>query len=161
MNVLVPVFLAVVLAEVGGPLAVIGRERRVVALLAMAGLVGVAAFAGGTVGEMLVTSARTLLLGLALLFAGMGMFGRRKVEAGPQMIRLVAVTLYRSPTPFLAFAFSAWVGTPLMAGAGALAGIAGAVAVGTLQTARPVRIGAGIMLCAAGIIAALNGLRLV
>lgn len=159
MNVLVPVFVAVVLAEVGGPLAVIGRERRVVALLAMAVMVGGAAFAGWSVAEMLVTPARTLLLGLALLVAGVGALVGRRDE--PETIRMTALTLYRSPTPFLAFAFSAWVGTPLMAGAGALAGVAGAVAVGTLQTARSVRVGAGIMLCAAGIIAALNGLRLV
>jgi hypothetical protein len=163
VNALIPAFVAVLLAEIGGPLAIFTVERRTFAALAMVLLVIVAVVGGWAVAGLLIAPARVLLLGLAMLFAGFAQFGQRAPVAGKPTIVASAMMLYRSPAPFLAFAFSAWMGAPATAGVGALAGIGVAATSGSLHGAMPrvVRTGAGIILCLAGIIAALNGLRLV
>jgi hypothetical protein len=118
---------------------------------------------GAVVADLLITPARTLLLGLALLFAGGAQFGRQKPVSETPKIIASAMLLYRSPTPFLAFAFCAWMSAPVTAGIGALAGLAMAAVIGALDftVPRAARIGAGAVLCSAGIFAVLNGLRLV
>lgn len=163
MNALIPVFVAVLLAEIGGTLAIFGRDRRAVAGLAMFLLVVFAAFAGWSIAGRLFPPGSTLLLGLALLVAGYAQFDQRETRVGSPTVFASAMSLYRSPSPFLVFAFATWMSAPLTAGAGALAGIAVAVTVGSLDlpALRTVRICAGIILCLTGIFAALSGLRLV
>ncbi|AYJ86234.1 hypothetical protein D3Y57_09995 [Sphingomonas paeninsulae] len=163
MNALIPVFVAVLLAEIGGPLAIFGRERRNSAALAMIVLIVVAVIGGWSIAALLIGPARLLMLGLALLFAGVAQFGRRAVVTGTPTILASAMTLYRSPAPFLAFAFAAWMTAPISAGTGAMIGVGVAAAVGSLgfTVRRGLCIGAGIILCIAGLFAVLSGLRLV
>lgn len=163
VNALIPALVAVLLAETGGPLTIFGRERRMTAALAMLLLLFVAGVGGWTVAAMLNTDARMLVLGLALLFAGISQFSQRVALVEKPGIVAGGMTLYRSPTPFLAFAFAAWMSAPLSAIAGAVAGVGVAVLVGTVSPTIPraVRIGGGFVLFLAGIIAVLNGLRLV
>jgi hypothetical protein len=168
VNALIPVFVAVLLAEFGGSLATFGPKRRVVVAIAVALLVVAAAIGGWAIAGILVTPARTMLLGLALLFAGFGKFERRKEIAGEPTLLASAMLVYRSPTPFLVFSFASLMSAPISAAIGALAGVGVVMTVGPLvgganEVAIPprVRAGAGIILCLAGIFAALSGLRLV
>ncbi|CAN5338923.1 hypothetical protein BH09PSE3_BH09PSE3_04370 [soil metagenome] len=163
MNALIPAFVAVLLAEIGGSLVIFGRERRIVAAVVMVLLVAIAAIGGWSITAMLITPARTLLLGLALLFAGWAQFGQPAKIIGKPTIITSALTLYRSPAPFLAFAFASLMNAPLSAAAGTIAGVGVAAAPGVLDIAIPrtVRAGAGVILCLAGIFAALSGLRLI
>ncbi|MDB5715238.1 MAG: hypothetical protein JWO15_2635 [Sphingomonadales bacterium] len=162
MNALIPAFVAVLLAEIGGPLTIFARARRTSAALAMLGLLIIAVVGGWAIAAILDIHARTLLLGLALLFAGSAQFGQRAVTAEPTIIAS-GMMLYRSPAPFLAFAFTAWISAPFSTVTGAIAGVGAAVFVGSAGAVIPraVRMGAGMLLCLAGLIAGLNGLRLV
>ena len=167
MNALIPVFVAVLLAEIGGPLSIFGRGfgrgRRNAAALAMGLLIGVAVIGGWSVGTILIAPARSLMLGLALLFAGIAQFGPRKGVVETPTIWAGALMVYRSPAPFLAFAFAAWMNAPLGAGAGAMLGLGLAAVIGSqgFVVPRGVRVGSGVALCFAGLFAALSGLRLI
>jgi len=165
MNALIPVFVAILLAEIGGPTGRICVARRGIAAFAMALLISVAVGAGATIAPMMIVPARTLLLGLALVFAGVGQFARAGLVNAHRAPTLLAtlLALWRSPAPFLAFAFAAWTRDPLGPAVGALLGIAvatGATALG-LVVPRAFRVAAGIILCLAGMYAALAGLRLI
>jgi hypothetical protein len=163
VNALVPVFVAVLLAEIGGPLAIFGRERRNPAALAMIILIVAAVIGGWSIAGILIAPARLLMLGLGLLFAGTAQFGRTAVLTGKPTILASAMTVYRSPAPFLAFAFAAWMTAPISAGAGAMIGVGVAAGTGSLGfTVRSgLRIGAGVILCIGGLFAVLSGLRIV
>jgi hypothetical protein len=163
VNALIPVFVAVLLAEIGGPLAMFGRERRNSAALVMTLLIIVAVVGGLSVGALLIAPARLLMLGLALLFAGFAQFSRRPAMVEKPTLLASALTLYRSPAPFLAFAFASWISAPIAAGVGAIAGIGVAGAIGSFGPTIPrgIRIAAGAALCLAGTVAVLSGLRLV
>jgi hypothetical protein len=162
VNALIPAFVAVLLAEIGGPLTIFARARRTSAALAMLALLIIAVVGGWAVASIMDVNARTLLLGLALLFAGSGRFGKGDAVADRPTIIASGMMLYRSPVPFLAFAFTAWMSAPFSTFAGAIAGVGVAVLPGSVGAIIPraVRIGAGTLLCLAGLIAGLSGLRL-
>lgn len=163
MNALVPAFVAVLLAEIGGPLILLGRQNRTAAAFAMVVMIMFAVAAGWTIAAVLDGNARTLLLGLALLFAGSGRSAQPKSRAEMPTVMAGALILYRSPAPFLAFGFAACLNAPFSAAVGAMAGVAMSVLIGSIQPTIPraFRVGAGVMLLLAGIFAGLNGLRLV
>jgi hypothetical protein len=163
VNALIPVFVAVLLAEIGGSLTIFGRERRNVAALAMLVLILFSAAAGWSIGTMLPTPARTLLLGLALLFAANAQLSRKLAIADKPTLLQAGVSLYRSPSPFLVFAFASWLNAPVSGAVGAMAGVAVVAATGAFDLSVPrfVRTIAGLILGLAGLVAALNGLRLV
>lgn len=167
VNALIPVFVSVLLAEVGGGLSVSrsgqSRGRRTAAALAMAVLIIVAVVGGWSIGAVMIAPAKGLMLGLALIFAGVAQFGRRKIVGDAPTIWASAMTVYRSPAPFLAFAFALWMNAPVSAGAGAMLGVGAAAGMGAqgVVVPRGTRVGAGVVLCLAGLFAALSGLRLV
>jgi hypothetical protein len=162
VNALIPALVAVLLSELGGPLLILGRERRTGTALALASLVALAVVGGSATAALLAPHARTLLLGLALMIAAGSQWGNRKFPGGKPTMIASAMTLYRSPTPFLAFALTAWTNAPLTAFAGVMAGLGIIAGVASLGVAIPraARIGAGAIMGLAGIFAALSGLRL-
>ncbi|WP_293882510.1 hypothetical protein [Sphingomonas sp.] len=161
MNALIPAFVAVLLAEIGGGLIIFGRERRLVAAFIMLLLIVLAVITGSMIGALLIVPARTLMLGLALVFAATAQFGRGRSGGDTSTLLASALTLYRSPSPFLAFAFTAWMGAPIGAGAGSMAALVVAAGIGTVAPSMPrgARVGAGTILGLAGIFAMLSGLR--
>jgi hypothetical protein len=167
VNALIPVFVAVLLAEVGGALSLfgwgLGSGRCNAAALAMGVLITVAVVGGWSVGSVMIAPAKGLMLGLALSLAGVAQFGRPKEVASVPALWASGITVYRSPAPFLAFGFAAWMNAPVSAGVGAMlgVGVAAGIGAGGFVVPRGVRVGSGMVLCLAGLFAALSGLRLV
>lgn len=165
MTSFIPAFLAVALAEFGGrstQFPMLARRQLAATMLGLS--VGAAAFAGFSLAPTMNAHARALMLGLALLLTGCGQMG--SPAAGPTAsLAGTLLFVWRSGAPFLAFAFAIWRAEPVAAAAGALAGIAGAVALGgaPLSTARVtgLRRLAGLLLIITGTYAALWALRLV
>ena len=110
-----------------------GRPWQVILALLLAAAVsnGVAAYAGGFVADIVTVQATTLLLAVAFLFAGVaGLIRRAPPSAGSTRVPLLiaAIILLLAAelgdrTQFLAFAFAARFDSPVLAAAGATAGI--------------------------------------
>lgn len=157
--------IAVLLAEFGGRAALFPQLPRLLLAATLLGLsVGTAAFAGVSLAPTMNDHARGLMLGIAFSLTGFGQFGNPLPLAPPVTLAHTLLFVWRSGAPFLAFALSIWSGAPVGAAAGALAGIAGAVALGAVPMARRdvvrLRRVAGVMLTMAGLYAVLWALRL-
>jgi hypothetical protein len=163
----IPAFLAVLFAEFGARSIHFIRLPRLALAATLLGLaVGVAAVAGVSLAPTMNANARALLLGLALILAGFGQFGKAPSGDPPASVAGTALFVWRSSAPFLAFAFSVWKSAPVGAAAGALAGIAGVVALSAAMPLSPTTIirlrrGAGVTMTVIGIYAALWALRLI
>jgi hypothetical protein len=164
VTTLIPALIVVLLAEAGGRSTLFTRLPHLgLAALILGIAVGASAVAGQLMAPAMTAHARALMLGLALLIAAAGWFEKPLAEPPATLwgtLRLV----WRSSTPFLAFAFAIWKGGALGAAAGALMGFAGAVLLGTLvpaailRRARPVALAA---IAVTGLYAALWALRLI
>ena len=188
MDALVPAFLAALLAEIGDKtqfLAILLAARfvrpgPVLAGIACAAVANslIAAIGGALIAGMIPFRAFNLLLALALLFAGGGALLPQKQpdvgiydKAGIFAASLIAFFILElgDKTQFLTFAFAARSQTPLLAGAGAAAGIivasVPAVVMGAALPAtlplRRIRIGVGILFVLVGVVVGLTALRLV
>ena len=188
MDALLPAFLAAALAEIGdktqilaallamrfrhAPASVLGG----IALAALANSL-IAGIGGGFVAGQIGFRPISLLLALALIAAGAGGLFRQKQphvgiydRLGPFAASATAFFIleFGDKTQFLTFALAARAQAPLLAAAGAAAGIvlasAPAVILGdrlaTTLPVAPARIGIGILFTLIGIIVALGALRL-
>ena len=92
---------------------------------------GIAAYAGGFVADIITVQATTLLLAVAMGFAGIaGLIRRGPPSPGSSRVPVFVAALILllaaelgDRTQFLAFAFAARFDAPVLAGAGATAGI--------------------------------------
>jgi hypothetical protein len=164
VTIFIPALLAVLLAEAGGRSALFARLPHLgFAALIMGVAVGASAVAGQMMAPAMTAHARALMLSLALLIAAAGWF--EKPLAEPPAARWDTLRLvWRSSTPFLAFAFAIWKGAAIGAAAGALTGFAGAVLLGSVAPAailRPVRAMALTAIAVTGLYSALWALRLI
>jgi hypothetical protein len=158
--------LAVLLAEFGGRATLFARLPKLsLAATLLGASVGVAAFAGVSLAPTMNAHARALILGLALILTGFGQFGKAPSAEPPATLVATLLFVWRSGAPFLAFAFSIWKGSPIAAASGALAGLAGAVALGAVPMSPNMllwlRRAAGLLMAGIGIYAALWALRLI
>jgi hypothetical protein len=166
LNSFIPALLAVLLAEFGGRATLLARLPKLSLAATLLGLsVGIAAFAGVSLAPTMNAHARALMLGIALILTGFSQFGKAPSADPPSTLVATLLFVWRSGAPFLAFAFSIWKGSPIGAAAGALAGIAGAVALGAVpfspQVVLWIRRAAGGVMTIIGIYAALWALRLI
>lgn len=157
---------AVLLAEFGGRAAQFPRLSRLALAATLLGLsVGAAAFAGISLAPTMNGHARTLMLGFAFILTGFNQFGKAPSSVPPATLTGTSLFVWRSGAPFLAFALSIWSGSPVGAAAGALAGIAGAVALGVVPLALHsvvwLRRAAGVTLTLTGLYAVLRALRFI
>jgi Ca2+/H+ antiporter, TMEM165/GDT1 family len=186
MDALVTAFVAAALAEWGDKTQLVvaflaarsGRPGVVLAGLLAAALVGnaVAAFAGDLVAQTITLQAMTLLVAVALVFAGVaGLIRRTAPPLGstrtPLFLAAFILTLAAElgdRTQFLTFALGGRFGHPVLTAAGATAGMLAAAVPAALigeriQAMAPVRIvrfaGAGLFLIV-GFITAMSALRL-
>ena len=186
MDALVTAFVAAALAEWGDKTQLVvaflaarsGRPGTVLAGLLAAAIVSnvVAALAGDVVAQMITVQAMTLLVAVALLFAGVaGLIRREPPPLGSTRTPLFLAALILSlaaelgdRTQFLAFALGGRFGFPWLTAAGGAAGILAAcvpaAALGErIRDVVPVRVvryvGAALFLVA-GFIIAVSALRL-
>ena len=162
----IPAMIAVLLAEFGGRAALLPELRmRSLAAMLLGIAVGAAAFAGFSLSATMNSHARSLLLGIAFILTGFNQFGKAAPSDTPRTRLGTLIFVARSGAPFLAFAFSVWRETPIGAAAGALAGVAGAIALGVAPIPPGMvawlRRCAGVVLVATGIYAALWALRFI
>lgn len=145
MDALLPVFVAILLAETGGRVQVAahvlqlryGQAAPILSALTLSSLasLGVAGIGGAVIATMIGFDARTLMAGLALLFAGGPMMVSPKPvpegegHAGPfrtSLARFLPLQ-FGDASQFIAFAFAARSGhAPLAIGAGLAAVLAAA-----------------------------------
>ena len=188
MDALFLSFIAAGLAEWGDKtqllvVALAIRYRRPGAILAGVALAAlanglIAAFGGTLVHDMITLRAVSLLVALALLFAGVaGLLRKKMPEASFPGMRsaFLASALgffifeFGDKTQFLTFAIAAQYDALALAAAGATAGVLVAAAPAALLGARlpavvpmrPLRIAIALLLLLAGFVVAINALRLV
>jgi Ca2+/H+ antiporter, TMEM165/GDT1 family len=174
MDAILPVFFAVLLSEMGSKTQALAHQHslisahgRLLLVITLTSIIsyGLAAVAGLYVGEVIAFDARTLLLGLALLFAGAPMV--LKSRSPPELpasastltlIRQFATTQFGDASQFLVFAVAARLGTPVLALAGATAAILAASFVPMMMGPQwlkgsalaTVRIASALLLCGFG-----------
>lgn len=187
MEALLATFLAAALAELGdktqwlalGLALYFRRTAPVLAGIALAAIANAAlsAFAGAVIAPMLTRWAATLLLALALGFAGVACFMRSPVplaanwRMGAFVSSFLAFLLaeFGDKTQFLTVAIAARTGMPALAGAGAAAGVIAMAAVAVIggQAAREripftaLRRAAGALFLILCFFAAISALRLI
>lgn len=139
-----------------------------------------AALAGAlAVRDMMTPNARSLIFGLALLFAGAGALMPPKpprdrlegwrIGALPTSAIGLFILAFGERVQFVGFGAAAWGGSPLLAAMGAMFGaiVAGAVAATLGEREwrrlplRPIGIAGGAMLVLGGLFLALGGLRVI
>lgn len=187
MDALLPTFLAALLAGMGDKpqqLAVqlgarFDRQAAIIVGIAVAAFLSsfAAAFGGRLAADFINFRAIALMLGLALIAAGVDGLLRRKPAVLPALSRLgafaTAVTAilalsFGDRTQFLTFAFAARADSLWLASAGATAGIVAAAApavvlgkrLEAILPIRVIRVGAAIIFLIAGVIIAAGALRL-
>lgn len=158
--------IAVLLAEFGGRASQFARLPHLAFAATLLGLaVGIAAFAAITMAPTMNSSARALLLGIALIVTGLNQFGKPITGDPPATLFKTFLFVWRSGAPFLAFAFAVWKSSPIGAAAGVLAGMVAVVTLATVpipdQILRRLRQMAGGTIIMIGIYAALWALRLI
>lgn len=162
MNGLVPVLVAVILAEFGPRATLYANARpRDPSIWLIAASIIAAAIAGELVAPSLTGWADAFLIAIALTFAALG-----QVQAVKPVTNWFAVVVgfWHGGVPLIAFAFATRFGAPAVA-AGALAGLVASAALtritaGGPEIVRPIRwAAAGILLIAAAI-TAIGALRL-
>lgn len=188
MEALLTSFIAAGLAEWGDKTQLLvialatrfGRPGPVLAGVAVAALANalIAAAGGIVVHGFVVIRALTLLLGLALVCAGVGGLIRRRAPSLPERLRVgpfaTAAVLFfiaelGDKTQFLTFAISARFDSMLLAAAGACAGVIAACAPAALLggalprqvPVRAIRLGAAILFLLSGFAAGVAALGLV
>ncbi|MEG3181125.1 TMEM165/GDT1 family protein [Sphingomonas sp. LT1P40] len=188
MEALVPAFIAALLTQVGDRspwLVAILADRygrpftvALAAILAHGAGIAIAATGGMLIAPMLTPNARQLMLALALIFAAMGLLWRLKTPDRLEGWRLgsfltalfgIFILALGDTTQFFTLAFAARGPSPVLAGAGALAGVAvvnlAAALMGELSwrqlPIRGFRIGFGIVCLAGGLFLAAGALRLI
>lgn len=188
MDALLTAFVAAALAEWGDKtqllvIALAVRYRRPLPILAgilVAALANslIAAFGGTFVHDMITLRAMSLLVALALVFAGVAGLIRSKPyesagtsRAGPFLVAAASffVLEFGDKTQFLTFALAAQFNAFLLAAAGATAGIMissvpAALLGEQLARAAPlkaIRLGLGMLFVLVGLVVAVNALRLV
>ena len=186
MEALLPVFIGVLLAETGG------RMQRVANGLGLKfaehgplylGLtistllnLGFGAVGGAVIATMIAYDARSLLFGLALVFAGLPMLLRVGSPKIPRSISGLTASLtgfarvqFGDASQFIVFAIAARAGEPLLALLGGLLGVLAAATPAILLgedwpgklPLRVIRVAAAIILTLAGVWAAVAALRLI
>ena len=188
MDALLTSFVAAALGEWGDKtqllvIALAVRYRRPLPILAgvlVAALANslIAAFGGAIVHAMVTPRAASLLVALALVFAGVAGLIRPKAyesagtsRAGPFLVAAASffVLEFGDKTQFLTFAFAAQFNALALAAAGATAGIlVSSVPAAFLGDAlarsaplKGIRIGLGVLFLAIGLIVGISALRLV
>ena len=188
MDALLTTFLAAALAEWGDKtqllvIAFAARYRRPLPILlgvAVAALANslIAAFGGTLISGMITLRALSLLVALALLFAGLGALFRNKVpdmgrtwRTGPFLTVAACFFLleFGDKTQFVTAALAAQFDSLALAALGATAGVVAAnlpaAVLGDrfagLVPMRAIRIGAAILFLLTGFIVAISALRLV
>lgn len=163
MNGLVPVLIAVLLAEFGPRAEIYAGARRFGAplLVIVAGVVA-AALAGILVAPTLTDWADAFLIAIALAFAAMGQAQRVKPMTGRAS---TIMAFWRGGVPLIAFAFATRFGAVTVM-AGTLAGLVAAAiltraAHGNAIPIVPVRWFAVAILAVAAIVVAIGALRLI
>lgn len=177
MDALVPAFIGALLAGVGERparlAALLGDRGGVFAGFAIGHAAGIAVAVAGAIliAPTLAPNARSVLLAIALVCAGLGTLWQRRVErpSGPAPLAAAAGSFVGGEgTAFLAFALAIGGSLPMLAGVGAFAGamllvgVAGGMGQAWLRL--PLRtIGriAGLLLLVTGIVVGLGGLRLI
>jgi putative Ca2+/H+ antiporter (TMEM165/GDT1 family) len=181
MDALVPVFVAVLLAETGGKMqglahgmALAGASAgRIVGLIALIGLLlfGAYGVAGVALAGMMPTLGKQLFFALALLAAGVPMLWSKPAEtvAGHTQwsaVPRLAFQMVSDAGPFIVLAASARTGSPALAAGAALAAALVQALVPVLLgkdwpgafPVRWVRLGAGLLLTLTGLWQALSAL---
>ena len=156
MNGIIPALLAVLFAELGERSAMFANVRARASFAGILGiLIAVAAAGGAMVAPEMNERAETLMVAIALLFAGIGQFRRPKAV---DRFDRVLFTFWGGGTLLIAFAFGAKFG-PLTAALGTILGLGGALTLsvaakgaGWKLTALS-RSGAVILIIVSGIIA--------
>lgn len=150
----------VLLAEIGAPIGVLAIKRGNLIAFAIALLVFAAAGIGWQFSTMMAENARTLMLGVLIIFAASGQLWSGKAPADTMWGTVIAIS--RSPAPGLAFGLAAFFGEPATPAIGALIAVAlaaGAVALGW-EAPKIVRRIAGGVLLLAGLFLALRAFAL-
>ena len=186
MDALVSAFVAAALAEWGDRTQLLvallaarsGRPGTVLGGFLAAALLSnvVAAFAGTLVADMITIRAMTLLVAVALLFAGIAglirrnpppsAFGRTPLLLATFILSLAAELGDR--TQFLTFALAARFDSPGLAAAGATAGVVAAAIPAALLgerlqsvvPVRAIRIGGAVIFLIVGFVVAVNALQI-
>jgi putative Ca2+/H+ antiporter (TMEM165/GDT1 family) len=188
LEALLPAFIAAALAEWGDKTQLVivalairyGRPAPILLGVALGALASalIAGLGGVLIHGTVTLRALSLLLGVALIFAGASAFIARKTPkyaaslAGPPVLAAalgVFLAEFGDRTQFITFAISAQYDSMLLAAFGATAGVVAASVPAALlgpklSTAGPLkalRIGAGFLFLLLGLIVALNALRLV
>lgn len=186
MDALVTAFVAAALGEWGDRTQLIvamlaarsNRPGRVLIGLFLAALAAslAAAFAGILIGSAITIRAMTLMVALALLFAGVsGLIRRGEPSGGSTRTPLILAALILclasqlgDRTQFMTFALAGRFNSPLLAAAGATAGIFATALPAALLGARlkavvpmrAIRIGGAVLFLLAGFFTAINALQL-
>jgi Ca2+/H+ antiporter, TMEM165/GDT1 family len=184
MESLLPAFIAVLLAEMGGKtqsLSKVYGEANAgplaLASLSLSSLInyGAAAIAGILLGKQLAYDARSLMFALALLFAGLPMLmGSKAVPPLPTKQNMIA-SLWRfmrsqfgDGAQFIVFALAARAGSPTLAVLGGLLGVMAACGLPILiakdwpegGALRLIKAGCGVLLSVTGFMIAITALKL-
>jgi hypothetical protein len=160
VNGLIPALLCVLLAEIGAPLGALATRRGNLVAFGIAALVFAAAGIGWQFSTMMASDARTLMLGVLMVFAAGGQFWAGKPPKDNLFGSIMAIT--RSPAPGLAFGFAAYLGEPVTPALGALFAVGVAAGAAALGVAVPTtaRRAAGGVLLVTGLAAALRAFHL-
>lgn len=187
MEALLPVFIAVMLAEIGGRTQAIGNalslnhpqsQSTIFLALLLASSVSliVAAIGGAVMAGLMAYDARSLLFGLALIFAGVPMLLSVKTPVVKRLGSPFTSSLFGfgriqfgDASQFIVLAVAARSGEPLLAVVGGLMGMMAANAPPIVMqgdwpgklSLRPIRIVAAIILTVAGAYAAISALKLI
>ena len=187
MEALLPVFIAVILAEFGGRTQAVGNalslsfpqnQSFLFGALGLASLVSlvVAGLGGAVLATMIAYDARSLLFGLALIFAGVPMFLSFKRPDIKRFGSPLASGVFGfgrvqfgDASQFIVFAVAARSGEPILAVIGGLLGIFATSAPAIVMQGdwpaklplRPVRMIAAFILTFAGAYAAVSALKLI
>lgn len=160
MNGLVPVLIAVLLAEFGPRAAVYaGSSWRSAAPWLIAASIATASVAGGLIAPSMTEWADALLIAIALGFAAIGQVQRVKPVSG--MFRTI-ITFWQGGAPLLAFAFATRFGAPVVAlgAVGGLIAVAVLTRVASEAPVKPIRWAAAAILAVAAMVVAIGALRL-
>ncbi len=188
MEALLPAFIAAALGEWGDKTQLLlvalaaryGRPAPLLAGVALAALAGslLAGFGGTLIHGTVTLRALSLLVAVALLFAGIAAFMRRKPPAyaetlgGPAIAAAAFgffVAEFGDRTQFITFAIAARYDSMILASAGATLGIIAASVpaallgpeLGRLLPVKAIRYGGGALFLLFGLVVGLNALRLV
>lgn len=188
MDSLLPAFIAALLAEWGDKTQLVvialairfNRPGQILMGVALGALGGglLAGLAGSMVHGTVTLRALSLMLGVALLFAGASAFLARKTPPyaanlrGPLVLAAalgIFIAEFGDRTQFVTSALAAHYDSVLLPAFGAAAGVLAASlpaallgeALGRTVPVRAIRIGGGVLFLLAGLIVSLNALRLV